>query len=304
MQLTSFFRQSLWAMCLLVMAGSVQAASLPVLVSILPQKYFVERIGGGHVDVSVLVGPGRSPENYEPTMQQLAQVAEARLFWRMGLPFEEVLASRLFAQAQQVTVLDARQGVRLRDMESLAVVLQAGESHGEDAHGHEHEHEHQGKDPHFWLSPRIAMHMAGQLKRALQAIDPGNAQAYEASYQALAGELTQLDADIQALLANLTQRRFMVFHPAWGYFADAYELRQIPIEIEGKSPGPRTLAAIIQLAREENIRVVFVQSQFSRRDALTVAQAIGGVVVAVDPLAENYSDNLRQAAQAFARAMQ
>lgn len=304
MQLKPVFSRRLWWLgCLLVFVGNTQAAALPVLVSILPQKYFAERIGGEHLQVAVLVGPGRSPENYEPSLQQMSQLSKAGLFWRMGLPFEEVLAQRLFAADGRTLVLDARQGVHLRSMENLAIVLAGDEEHADDGHSHDHAHDKAGYDPHFWLSPRIAKHMAQQFKQALLVVDPRHAQDYEANYRRLALELEQLDEQIKDLLANSGQRRFMVFHPAWGYFADAYGLRQIPIEIEGKSPGPKTLAAIMQLAREENIRVIFVQRQFSQRDAETVAHAIDGVVVAVDPLAGNYTENLLQAANAFAEAM-
>ena len=286
----------------LLIAGAVPAAPLTVLVSLLPQKYFAERIGGEHVAVSVLVGPGRSPENYEPTMQQMSRLGATRLFWRMGLPFEEVLTQRLFADKSTLTLLDAREGLTLRSMENLAIVLDVDEGN-EAGHDLDHHHDHEGLDPHIWLNPHNVKHMGELFMNALVHLDPGHAESYQRNYQHFIQELEQLDQDIRALLDGLEQHRFMVFHPAWGYFADAYGLRQIPIEIEGKSPGPKTLAAIIQLAREEQIKVIFVQQQFSQRDAQTVAKAMHGAVVAVDPLAENYPANLLAVARAFAEAM-
>lgn len=289
---------ALWALGM----GTAHAAPVKVLVSILPQQYFAEQIGGDLVDVTVVVGPGRSPENYEPSLQQMHALSGARLYWRIGLPFESHLGLEDIARNSQLLVLDARQGIVMREMESLSMVL-ADDHH--DSHATpRHDHGHQGLDPHYWLDPNNVKAMAQAFKAALVEIDPEHSAAYEANFLRFTKELEQLDTSLHAQLDSLQQRRFMVFHPAWGYFAAAYNLRQVPIEIEGKSPGPKTLAAIIQLARREHIRVIFVQQQFSQRDAQTVAQAITGRVVVVDPLALDYSDNLRRVAQAFAEAMQ
>jgi zinc transport system substrate-binding protein len=96
----------------------------------------------------------------------------------------------------------------------------------------------------------------------------------------------------------------MVFHPSWGYFADAYQLQQIAIEHEGKQPGARALSQLIEQAKQNQIKVVFVQPQFDQRQAEQIARAIDGKVMAVDPLAANYIDNLRQVAQQFSQALQ
>lgn len=293
---------------LFLLIGYAHSAPINVLVSVVPQQYFAQKIGGERVHVTVLVGPGRSAENYEPSIRQLSQLSKARLFWSMGLPFEEVLQISKLNDTSEMTVLDARQGVHLRVMEDMDIVLAESDyahqskDHHDERYGHEHEH--QGSDPHFWLNPRIVKHMGAEFKNTLVQLDPEHRDEYEANYRLFANELDQLDAQIKAQLASSKQRRFMVFHPAWGYFADAYDLRQLPIEIEGKTPGPKTLAAMIQLAREQQIKVIFVQQQFSQRDAQVVAKAIDGRVIAVDPLAADYPENLRRVAQAFAEAMQ
>jgi zinc transport system substrate-binding protein len=284
-------------LCLLPIPAGAQAA-VNVLVSILPQKYFAERIGGDQVRVTVLIAPGTEPENFEPGIQQLKQAGQADIFWRIGLPFEDQLGRRMLSDRPGVALLDARDGLRLREMESIAIVL----ADNEEAAAHD-DHAHTGADPHLWLSPRNVKHMGQALMQTLARRDPQHAEYFAANYRRFAAELDELDARIKDLFAGLEQRRFMVFHPAWGYFADDYGLRQLPIEVEGKSPGPKTLAAVIRIARAENIRVIFVQRQFSRRDADIVAQAIDGSVVVVDPLAEDYSRNLLQVARAFAEAM-
>jgi len=286
-----------------LIAGAASAASpthpIDLFVSILPQKYFAERIGGSRVHVSVMVGPGQSPATYAPSPRQLGRLSGARLYWRVGVPFEQAWMPRIEAANPHMVVLDARDGIRLRNMERTTQVFGEPEQGANNAVGHEG-----GKDPHIWLSPPLVKIMAAHLRDALIALDPAGRAQYQANYAAFAADLDHLNRQIRALLAPLKTRRFMDFHPAWGYFARTYGLTQIPIEIEGKTPGPRTLARVIDLARREGIRVIFVQAQFSRRDAHTVADAIGGRVVAVDPLAADYMKNLLQTARAFREAMQ
>lgn len=270
--------------------GALADTALPAFVSILPEKYFVEQVGGRHVEVYVLVGPGQSPATFEPTPRQLADLAEARFYFRIGVDFEQAWMARIAAVNPAMKVVDLRRGIQLRTMERPpgAGLAQAARM----------------KDPHIWTDPRLVKVMARHIRDALSEADPAHRHEYEANYAAFARALDRLDNDIRTTLAQVKTREFMTFHPAWGYFADAYGLKQIPIEAEGKEPGPKTLAALIDLARRQRIRVIFVQQQFSRRTAQTIAQAIDARVIAVDPLAEDYPDNLRRVAAAFARAME
>jgi zinc transport system substrate-binding protein len=170
-----------------------------------------------------------------------------------------------------------------------------------DSHADEHVQE---QDPHVWTSPPLVRYMAGRIRDKLNELAPDHAADFARNHDALLAELDALDAELHTLLDPLVNRKFMVFHPAWGYFADHYGLIQVPIEHQGKSPGARALAALIEQAKQERIKVVFVQPQFDKRQARQVAQAIGGVVVAVDPLAADYVDNLRRVGQQFAQALQ
>jgi zinc transport system substrate-binding protein len=299
---------------LLTLAALAQAEPVRVFASVLPIKTFVEKVGGEHVDARSMVRPGYSPHTYEPTPQQIAALAGTRLYVRTGLPFEEPWMPRIRSANPAMEVLDARSGMALRTLEA--------HDHDEDHHGHEHGHHDHGHakhqhrhgktqahgtdepDPHLWTSPPLAARIAERIRDRLSALDPANAADYERNYRTFAAELETLDAEIHALLDPLKHRRFMVFHPAWGYFADNYGLTQVPIEREGKEPGARALAALIEQARREGVRVVFVQPQFDTRLAARIAEAIGGGVVAVDPLAADYADNLRSVAQQFAEALQ
>ena len=145
--------------------------------------------------------------------------------------------------------------------------------------------------------------MAARIRDALADLDPSGAEHYARGYEAFVAKLDALDREIRRLLTGLSGRRFMVFHPAWGYFADTYGLVQVPVERGGKEPGARTLAALIEQARRDDVRVIFVKPQFGERSAARLAEAIGGRVVSVDPLAADYLDNLRYAARQIAAAL-
>lgn len=272
------------ALCALHASAAPVSVPLPVFVSILPQKYFVERVGGGRVAVSVMVGPGQSPATYEPTPRQMTALSQARLYLSIGVAFEDTWMKRIRAANPALHVVPIERGVALLPL--------TGAEGGPD-----------GTDPHVWTSPQRVKIMAASIRDALIGTDPAHRDGYESNYLAFIAELDALDRDIRAILAQAKGKPFLVFHPSWGYFADDYGLRQIPIEAEGKEPGARTLARVIDLGKRERVKVLFVQTQFSRRTAESVAGAIGAKVVAVDPLAEDYPQNLLRVAHAFADAL-
>ncbi len=280
-------------------SATVRGETLPVYVSVLPLKHFVERVGGKHVSVHVMVGPGQNPATYEPSPRQMAALAEAAVYFRIGVPFEDAWMQRIAAANPTLRVVDVRTDVNLRAFEADAATHQHSRLGEQKNHGGA---EHQ--DPHVWTDPRRVMIMAGTIRDNLISLDRAHRVEYQANYAEFADELDRLDQAIRQVLADKKVRRFMVFHPAWGYFAEAYGLQQIAIETAGKEPGAKQLAHLIDNARALDIRVIFVQSQFSRRNAETIARAIDGRVIAVDPLAERYSENLLLVAKAFAEAVE
>jgi zinc transport system substrate-binding protein len=272
---------ALWAL----QAGAASASlPLPVFVSILPQKYFVERVGGEQVVVSVMVGSGQSPATYEPTPRQMTALSQARFYFSIGVAFEDTWMTRTQAAHPALRVVPMQRGIALLPLTG---------PRGEDA----------GTDPHIWTSPLRVKIMATSIRDALIETDPAHRGDYELNYRAFIAELDALDRDVRALLMSAKGKSFLVFHPSWGYFASDYGLRQIPIEAEGKEPGAKALVRVIDLGKREDARVIFVQTQFSRRTAEAVAAAIGARVVAVDPLAENYPQNLLRVAHEFAEAL-
>jgi zinc transport system substrate-binding protein len=275
-----------------------------VFASVVPIRTFVAAIGGEHVDARAMVRPGFNPHTYDPTPQQISALAGAALYVRTGVPFEKAWMERIRSANREMQVIDARDGIALRDL--------AAHSHGEPGDGHDHHARHddhtahhaKAQDPHVWTSPTLVGHMAGSIRDKLTELAPEYAGVFARNHDALVAELQALDRELHALLDPLPNRRFLVFHPAWGYFADAYGLTQVPIEREGKEPGARALASLIDQAKREQIKVVFVQPQFDKRSAAQVARAIGGAVVAVDPLAADYVDNIRRVGREFAQALQ
>ncbi len=282
-------------------AAAPDTAGKPlVFVSILPQAAFVEKIAGDLVDVRVMVGPGQSPATYEPSPQQMAQLSRARLYFRIGVPFENVWIERLAEINPQMKIIDTREGIELRTM---AAHTHHEEGHEEEGKHHDHDEEAAGGilDPHIWLDPNLVKTQAETIGAALAAEFPGEKAQFESNLEEFIAELSELDGYIRQKLAGLERRTFLVFHPSWGYFADAYGLEQVTIESEGKEPGGQALAQIIEHAREEQVGTVFVQKQFSARTAQTIAKAIGARVVELDPLARDYAANLRRVADVLAQ---
>ena len=278
-------------------SGQTAQAKLKVAVSILPQAYFVERVGGEHVKIEVLVGPGQSPHTYEPSPKQIAGLADARVYFRTGVDFENALLPRIEQMFKNLKVVDTRTGVPLRK-------FTAAEDHAEDDEhderaGHDHgHHEAAGApDPHVWLSPPLVKIQAQAICDALVELDPPHAEQYRNNLAAFHADLDRLHARIAEVLAPLKGREVFVFHPAFGYFTDAYGLKQVPVEIEGKEPTARQLANLIDRAKAARVKVIFVQPQFSAKSANAVAEAIGGVVVPMDDLPRDYLKCMEEMAE-------
>ncbi len=263
--------------------------TLKVFASVLPVQTFVEAVGGERVEVEVMVRPGHSPATYDPSPKQVAALAEADLYVRVGVPFENAWMTRIQAANPEMPILDLRDGLTLRALET--------HDHGHDetqARPDREAEDTEAMDPHIWTSPPLVRAMAIAIRERLSALDPEGAAVYARHQQAFDAELQALHAALEARLAELDHRTFLVFHPAWGYFADTYDLKQIPIEREGKTPGPRRLAALIEQARDTGARAIFVQPEFDRRTAEQLARSIGGRVETVTPLASDYAENLRR----------
>jgi zinc transport system substrate-binding protein len=274
-----------------------------VVVTILPQRDFVEQVAGEHMpDILVLIPPGASPENYEISPAQMQDIGRAKAFFKVGsgLPFEDVWLDRISKLNPQMRIVDCSNGVE----------LMTGAAH----HHHEDETENdtnqegnyelgRGRDPHIWCSPANAMIMVDNIAEGFIEIDPEHDQAYRSNAEKYKEQLKALDAEIRADFADITNRNFIIFHPAWGYFARDYDLNQIAIEIEGKEPKAADLQLLVRTADKMNLKTVFASPQFNTESAKMIAREIKGQVVYIDPLAANYIENMKETAAKLAQAM-
>lgn len=281
-------------------ARAAQGGPLRVLVTVEPQAWLVEQVAGPLAQVTVMVPPGADPHTFEPRPSQMAEVARGDLYLSLGLEFEAVWLPRFLAANPGLHVAAMDAGIAKLPMPAH------GHEHPEgEAHGHDHGHDHDAglPDPHVWLAPELMQAMAATTRDALTQADPANAQAYAAGCEAAVAKARAVHDAVAALFAGLTERRFMVFHPSWGYFAKEFGLVQLPVEGHGSEPGPRAMIGLVAEARKHGVRAVFVSPQFSQRSAGVVAQELGGALVEADPLARDWDANLRAVAQRMARAM-
>jgi zinc transport system substrate-binding protein len=262
-----------------------------VLVSIPPQKAFVEAIAGDSVDIQVLLQPGQSPENFTLSPSTLSIIAKADAYFTIGVPMESTILPRIEKNYPEIQVVNTDVGIRKRTLEDHT---HAG---GETGEAHQHT-----QDPHIWLSPGLVKIQLKHYLRTLTQLSPEKSEDYEDAYREFLDKLEELDNELKEMLKDFKRATVFVYHPAFGYFLDRYGLRQATVELQGKQPSPKQLRYLILLAKEFHAKVIFVQPQFDRNSAKMLAKAIGGRVEPLDPLAENYLDNLRKMGETIAES--
>jgi zinc transport system substrate-binding protein len=257
-----------------------------ILVSVAPYKLLVERIVGDTVSVRLLVPAAASSHTYEPTPRQTIEASRSKVWFMIGEPFEERAVAAFRASNPSMLIVDLRDGIDL--------------IYGTEHHCHNgHCHDHNSADLHYWLSPRVMKVQARVIADVLSRQYPQNKQQYEERLEKVLVELDRLDKDIADTLRGNTSV-IMVSHPAYAYFCRDYGLTQLSIEFEGKDPTPQQLTRIIQAARKDNVKTIFVQKQYSDKGAQLIAKTIGAKISVLDPYAENYFDAMRQIALHFA----
>lgn len=269
------------------------ATKTRIFVTVPPQAFLAQKIGGEAVEVHTLVSKGQDPHTFEPTPRQAATLAGARLFFTVDLPFEKQLVTKVAASNRKLRIVDSTKGI---------IRLPLTEPHHHEASAKE-AHSDNEADPHLWLAPDNLRIMADNMAIALFAIMPERKEAMQKNLSSLQNEISSLNIRLTTTLAPYRGKTFYVFHPAFGYFAKAYGLKQKAVEINGKSPTPRQLTALIRQAREDRVRTIFVQPQFDSKSADTVAKAIDGAVVPIDPLAQEVLQNLSTIAATIEQAL-
>jgi len=289
-----------------LMLLSLNAQVKNVTVSILPQKYFVEKIAGEKINVNVIVKPGFSPATYEPKTSQMKKLADSSIYFAIGVPFEKSWLKRFQNSNKNMLIVDTSKSIKKLEMEKHShheeEKHEEHHDHDEDTnHDEHHEHEeHESSDPHIWNDPILVKVQAKNIYDALIKLDNTNASFYKKNYENFIKELDLLDVKLESILKPFEHKAFLVFHPSWGYFAKRYSLEQVAIESQGKEPKPKELVELIKDAKEHNIKIVFVSPQFSKGSAETIAKSINGYVHVIDPLSENWEENLIQTAQKIA----
>jgi len=245
-----------------------------ISVSILPQKYFIERIAGDDFKVNVLIPPGASPASYEPTPKQMQDMSKSSLYLRIGhIPFEKAWLSKLFEGNSEIKSFDLSEGIEL---------IRGPETR----HG-DHVHEG-GIDPHIWSSPKTAMQLVANTFKVLVQLAPEKEQLYTANYLKLMSEINIMDKGSETIFSQMPSKAFMIYHPALSYIARDYGLTQISIEADGKAPSPAHMKNIIKLAKTNDIKVIFLQKQFNTENAKTIAKEINAELIQIDPLSEDW----------------
>ncbi|MGV8092760.1 MAG: metal ABC transporter solute-binding protein, Zn/Mn family [Mangrovibacterium sp.] len=253
-----------------------------ISVTILPQKYFVEKIAGDLVQVHVLVPPGASPELYSLMPSQMKELSRSAAWMRIGkIGFEEGWIDKIRQSTPRLKIFDTS--------------VHADWIAGEEEHG-EHVHLH-GIDPHIWSAPDEVRNIVTETYQALSILLPANKEILKRNYESFMQEIDQLDQDLKDQFVQLKNRKFLIFHPALTYFARRYNLEQIALEVDGKEPSPRYMRSLIEKAKSENIRVILIQKEFDAENARQLAKEIGGEVVQIDPLNEQWDKQLREIAK-------
>lgn len=298
----------LWmaALCMLLSVtgcqpGSAEQAGMTIAVGIVPEAAFVEKVVGDLANIVTLVPPGNSPANYQPTTAEMQALSDASIYFTLQMPTEEAnILPKVSDFNKDIRIVNLRDAVS----EAYPMRHMAAHSHDEEDEGHEEdEREHEGEetvDPHLWLSPKRAIVMVQSIADELSAIDADNRDAYQKNAADYIATLEQLDGEIREAVSALDNKSFLIYHPAYGYFADDYGLTMIAIEIAGKQATPAELQDVIDYARRNGITTVYYQAEFDDSQAQTVAEEIGGRAARVAPLSPDYIQGLRDFITALA----
>ena len=279
---------------LFVGCNSVGNDNSTISVTIEPQRYFVEQIVGDIFKVNTIVPPGASPETYDPTPSQMVDLGKSVLYFKVGyLGFENAWGKTLAENNADVKVVNTSSEIPLIEADGQQYIVEE--------HLHHDEHNHQGVDPHIWSSPKSALIMAENMLNALVMTDVENQKKYRSNFIVLRDEIIETDKKIASLLENAPVKSFIIYHPALAYFARDYNLTQYSIEFDGKSPSPQQLKQMIDFAQEKEVKTIFVQKGFDKKNAESLAKEVGASIHLIDPLSYNWSEEMIKIAEILNR---
>lgn len=259
-------------------------------VTIDPQKYFLDTIVGNHYDVNCVIPSGSNPESADFTPSQMLALGKSIAYFKIGyLGIENTLIDKVSKSNPDLKVIDCSVGIE-----------PVGDIHNHEDESHERHYAHAGGDPHTWSSVKSARIIARNMYEGVLELDETNKDDYKANYDKLLSEINRTDSIIKIYLGKAPSKSFIIYHPALSYFADEYGLTQYSIENDGKNPSPSQLKALIDTAKEEGIKVVFIQQEYDTKNAETVANAIGANIISLNLLSYNWSEEMIKIAKALA----
>ncbi|MDD5359265.1 MAG: zinc ABC transporter substrate-binding protein [Sulfurovaceae bacterium] len=272
-----------------MLMSTLLSAKIDIATSIAPQKALVDAIGGKNVNTIAMIPAGASPHSYEPKPSQMIIISKAKVYFTVGIEFEEAWIGRFKSQNKNMMIADSALGIKKIKMVA---------HHDEDEDEHHHENE---LDPHVWTNPKNLIIMATNIKNTLIRLDPSNKVVYSKNYIKLVNSLRQTDLQIKTILKNTPNgSKFMIFHPSWGYFAKEYGLIQLPIELEGKEPKAKDLIMLMSKAKKEHIKAIFVAPEFSDKSASQISNTLKIPVVKISNLGYNWHEYMISFAKAIA----
>ncbi len=281
-----------------VEATDVQESKITVAVGIIPEATFVEKVAGDLVDVITLIPPGNSPANYQPTSTQMQALSDAAVYFAMQVPAEEAnILPKVKDFNKDIEIVNLREVVSAtyppRIIEEHHHHDEDGDEDHEEDHDEDHDQEHEETvDPHIWLSPKRAIIMVQAIADKLSEIDKDNEETYKLNAAEYIKELEALDEAITKKVYELENKTFLMYHPAYGYFADDYGLEMVSLETDGKQATASEIKQVIDRAKLDGITTIYYQEEFDDNQAKTVAEEIGGNVLKVAPLSPDYIGSL------------
>lgn len=255
-----------------------------VAVSLGPEVEWVNAVGGSKVDVTLMVPEGSDPHTYEPLPHQLSEVSNAKIYVEMGssVEFENNYMDKIHETNPNMFVINASNGVKLIPNSA--------------------ENESETIDPHVWADPKNAKIMVDNIYQGLVEVDPADKDYFTKNRDAYLEKLNELDQNTTTLLKNKNGTYILVLHPAFGYYAKDYNLTQMGAMINDEEPSPQRIALMVDTAKKYNITTVYNEPQYDPKFMQSIASQIGGNVVTVNDLDENYLQNMENIAVAFSKA--
>ena len=270
--------------CLLFACSNKVQQENIITVTIEPQRFFTKQLADSFFRIETMVPVGTSPETYDPTPVQMANLARSKAYFCIGhIGFEEAWIEKLKQNYPQTPFFDNSKGVSFIEF-----------GHYHDDHFHS-----EGKDPHIWSSPKAVRTIVKNMCAALTEIDPENKDFYAANLQKLLEQINTVDEKITQILQNSSQKAFIIYHPTLSYFARDYGLTQYPIEYHGKEPSPELLKSMIDTAKELGIKTIFIQQEFDKKNAETIAKELGCSPIEINPLSYDWEEEMLKIAGAL-----